>query len=487
MSQHTRRTFLKTTAAAGIGATFAISGTKASGQVLGANDRIRVAVAGIKGRGGSHIEGYMDLTNVQVAALVDPDSRLFEGRSKAIEKRAGNKPKCYTDIRKALEDKELDVVSIATCNHWHSLMTVWACQAGKHVYVEKPCSHNIFEGRKAVEAARKYKRLVQHGTQQRSDQDRANEMAALRAGKYGKLLVAKGYCCKPRWSIGVKPIAEPPKELDFDIWLGPAPKQPYHENLVHYNWHWFWDFGNGDMGNQGVHQVDVARWGIKDATMPKSVWSVGGRWVETADHKDQGQTPNMILSVFDYGDVQMVFETRGLVDKQPEGATKKFPNKVENEFYTTEGKLVAGTFYPKNGGKAEKVPDQGVRVTPGGAFGSFIAAVRSGKVEDLNADILEGHYSSAPCHLGNISYRLGKPAPFSEKPKTLGDNKEVLESWEMLQENLGGAGVKLAETTYQVGPLLKFDPETEKFIDSDEANKLLTRDYREGFVVPENV
>ena len=195
-------------------------------------------------------------------ALIDIDTTQFANRKKQIKDKTGKDPAVYQDIRDALADDNIDAISIATCNHTHSLYTIWACQAGKDVYVEKPISHNVFEGRKCVEAARKYKCMVQHGTQQRSDQSRANEIAAVKSGKYGKLLVSKGYCCKPRWSIGFKPVQDPPSHINFDIWLGPAPMQPYHGNLVHYNWHWFWDFGSGDTGNQGVHEMDVARWAI---------------------------------------------------------------------------------------------------------------------------------------------------------------------------------------------------------------------------------
>ncbi len=485
MSRQTRRTFLKKTAAAtaGVATSFTIAGTGASGRVLGANDTIRVAVAGIHGRGGSHIGAFAGMDKVQVTHLVDPDSSLFASRSESVKKRGNNTPKCYQDIRKALEDKDLDAVSVATCNHWHSLITFWSCQAGKDVYVEKPCSHNVFEGRKCVEAARKYKCIVQHGTQQRSSGGRAAEIAAVQSGKYGKLLVSKGYCCKPRWSIGFQPPADPPKDLDFNLWLGPAKKQPYHRNLVHYNWHWFWDTGNGDMGNQGVHEIDVARWAIKDSTMPKSVVSFGGRWVNGEDYKDQAETPNMILCVFDYGETLLVFETRGLVGKH-----KDFPRKVANEFYTTEGVIRGGKFTAKDGGKTYDVEVEPIHVTDGGTFGSFINCVRSRKVEEVNGEIEQAHYSAALCHLGNISYRLGRQVPFSQQPSGFPGNEQVQESITTIQENLEAAlGMDLGKATYQLGPKLEFDPQSEKFVNNPAADKLLTRDYREPFVVTESV
>jgi len=485
-AQHTRitarpsrRSFLKATAASAAFSTFTIAGTKSSGAVLGANEVIRLGVAGINGRGSSHIGAFAGMDGVKVTYLIDPDSRLFNSRKKNVRDRGGNEPTCVQDIRQALEDKDLDAVSVATCNHWHSLITVWACQAGKDVYVEKPISHNVFEGRKCVEAAKKHGRVVQHGTQQRSSQGRANEMAAIHSGKYGKLLVSKGYCCKPRWSIGHKDPTDPPKELDFNIWLGPAPKQPYHGNLVHYNWHWFWDTGNGDIGNQGVHEMDVARWAIKDGTLPTRVWSLGGRFFVG----DQGQTPNTLLSVYEFGDTILLFETRGLVGKG--NAPKPI---VTNEFYTSEGVIKGGKFYRHGSDKGEGVSGgQPRKVTGGGPFGAFIAAVRSRKPEDNNADAETAHLSAALCHLGNASYRLGEPVAFNKRAKSLGDNKQVVESFETIKDNLRAVGMNLNDTNYMLGRDLKFDPKAEKFVDDSQADKLLTRNYRQPFVVPEQV
>jgi len=478
MSKLTRRTFIKSAAAAGAALPlFTIAGTKASGRVIGANDTIRVGVAGINGRGTAHIDELAGRDKVQVTYLIDPDSNLFESRSEQVRARGGNKPKCVQDIREALDDKELDAVTIATCNHWHSLITVWASQAEKDVYVEKPISHNVFEGRKCVEAARKYGRVVQHGTQSRSDEGLARQLAAVRSGKYGKLLVSKGYCCKPRWSIGTRPTEEPPKGFDYNVWLGPAPEQPFHGNLHPYNWHWFWDTGNGDIGNQGVHQMDIARWAIDGATLPKSVWSLGGRFLP--DGPDQGQTPNMELSVFDFGETLLVFETRGLVGK--EGAPEA---NVSNEFYTSEGVIRGGRFYPHDGGAAQRVEPGDANVTPGGAFGAFVAAVRSRDPADNNADAETAHYSAALCHLANISYRLGEPVPFDKQARSLGDNKQVVEAFAALKDNLRAVKIDLGESTYQLGRALEFDAQTESFVMDEEADALLTREYREPFVVP---
>jgi len=478
MSRQTTRRTLMAAAGASLPA-FALGGPVRAGGILGASERIRVAVAGIHGRGASHIDEYTKIKDVEVATLVDPDSRTYAGRVKTVEDRTGKKPAVVADIRRALDDKGIDAVSVATTNQWHALIGIWACQAGKDAYIEKPISHNVFEGRKLVEAARKYSRIVQHGTQQRSSGGRAREMAAIHSGKYGKLLVAKAYCCKPRWTIGFKEPKAPPPELDWNLWLGPAPEQPYHENLVHYNWHWFWDFGDGDTGNQGVHEMDVARWGIKGATLPKSVWSLGGRFA----YEDQGQTPNTQLAVMDFGEAILVFETRGLVGKH-----KDFPNKVDNEFYTTEGVIRDGKFYAKNAPeKAEKIEGPDVEVSPGGSFGSFIGACRSRRWDEINGNALEGHYSAALCHLANISYRLGNPVPFDKPKHALGDNAQVVESFETIQANLTTAGVKLQETQYRLGPVLAVDAAAEKFVGAPEADLLLTRDYRKPFVVPKEV
>ena len=472
-SRLTRRSFLKKTAAGAV----ALTHIDVHGRVLGANDKIRAAVAGINGRGKRHMQHLAKIPGVEVVYLADPDSSIFKERQKIVQEFGGNTPECMQDVRKALDDKNLDVLSIATCNHWHSLLTIWGCQSGKDVYVEKPLSHNVHEGRFAVEMARTYKRIVQHGTQQRANDGRAQEIAAVQSGKYGKLLVSKGYCSKPRWSIGKKPTASPPADLDFNLWLGPAPKQAYHGNLVHYNWHWFWDTGNGDIGNQGVHEMDVARWAIPGATLPTRIWSLGGRFA----YDDQGETPNTQMAVFEYGDTLLVFEVRGLV-----GSPSKDKRKVANEYYLEEGMITGGKFYPKNGGTPEtivEVPRSDSQLI----FNDFIATVRSRKAESLRADVLEGHYSSALCHLGNISYRLGEVVPFNKKTKAFGDNKVVHDTFQALENNLGdgGVGLKLDGLQYRLGRTLEFDPARERFVDDPAADKMLTREYRAPFVVPQ--
>jgi predicted dehydrogenase len=488
MNRLSRRSVLKAAAASTVFPLFTVAGTKASGRVIGANDTIRVGVTGINGRGGSHISAFTEMKNVQLTYLIDVDSSLFDSRAKGVEGRIGSRPKCVQDVRQALDDKALDAVSIATPNHWHSLITIWACQAGKDVYVEKPISHNIFEGRKCVEAAQKYGRIVQHGTQSRSDTKWAREIAAVHSGKYGKLLVSHGSASKAgkgRTSIGVKATKTPPSTLDYDMWLGPAPEQPYHENLVHYNWHWFWDTGNGEIGNQGVHQMDIARWGIAGGTLPTKVFSVGGRLLP--DGPDQAQTPNMQLAVMEFGETILLFEVRGLVGdkKRPE-----WPNDVSNTFYMSEGVIKDSRFHPKSGGPPEKLEVSGdVHVAPGGAFGSFVNAMRTRNPADLNCDAEVAHYSAACCHLPNISYRLGTQGTYDKARGAIGSNQEVVGTLERIRDNCKAVGLPIDKTVYTIGPTLTFDPAAERFTGerADEANAFVSREYRKPYVVPQTV
>jgi predicted dehydrogenase len=487
----TRRQFVKGSVAAGLGLVYA----GPTARVLGANGDIRVAVVGINGRGGSHISGFGDMKGVRVVAFCDVDRNVLGNKAGAFEKKYGRKVETYVDIRKLLENKDIDAISIATPNHWHSLGTIWACQAGKDVYVEKPCSHNAFEGHKCLDAARKYQRIVQHGTQSRSSGSWARQVAAIASGKYGKLLVSKGAASKNgsgRWSIGFKPIKEPPENLDYNLWLGPASEQPFHENLVHYNWHWFWDFGNGEIGNQGVHQMDIARWAIPGGTLPQSVISLGGRWVNSTEghppYTDQAQTPNCQVTIMDFGGPLLVFEVIGLVDRVGQDG-KKYPTNVGNEFYLEAGVIRGGKFYPKGSDQAEPLIDVDVKMGPGGEhFANFIEAVRSRKIEDLNADIAEGYLSSACCQLGNISYRLGAQVAGATKPDVLGKHEEIAKSWDKVLETVKGAiGLDVSKGTYQLGPMLTFNPKSERFVKNREANALLTRPYRKPFVVPNEV
>ena len=302
MSNSTRRRFIAQTAAAA-GASPLIIGTKSSAQVKGANDRFRIAVAGLNGRGGSHIGGFSGIPGVEIAYVADPDKTVLGKRLKNVHDKGHKNCKGVADIREALDDPDVDAISIATPNHWHSLMTIWGAQAGKNVYVEKPMSHDVVEGRVAVEAAKKYGVVIQHGTQRRSDANIAGLHEMIKKGLWGKLKIAYGYCCKPRGGIGHKPISSPPENLDWDIWKGPAVIDQFHGNYVHYNWHWFWKTGNGDLNNQGTHQLDVARWAIKGSDHPVRAMAIGGRF----QWNDQGETPNTMFGIAQYPNGQYCF------------------------------------------------------------------------------------------------------------------------------------------------------------------------------------
>ncbi len=398
------------------------------------NDVLRIAVIGVRGRGMEHIQGYGNLKDqVRITTICDVDKNVIGPAMKKVTQINGQEPQYHQDLRKVLDDPEIDAVSIATPNHWHALATIWACQAGKDVYVEKPVSHNVSEGRRMVEAARKYNRIVQTGTQCRSHKGIQEAMDFLHSGKLGKIYMAKGLCYKPRGSIGFKDNAPVPDGLDYDLWVGPAEKKPYNPNRLHYNWHWFWNTGNGDLGNQGIHQMDLARWGLGKTEMPRAVQGSGGRF----GYEDQAETPNTELVAFDYDDCVLQFEVRGLPTNDEQGA------KIGDLFYGSEGVLAITsytTWQSYFGHQMEKGPGGS---GGGDHFANFLEAVRTRDPKVLHADIEEGHQSSALCHLGNIAYRLGRK--------------------------------------------LQINPSTESFVNDPEADAMLTRDYRTPFVVPKIV
>jgi predicted dehydrogenase len=445
-----------------------------------ANDQLRVACMGVRGQGRGHVTGYAK-HNAIVTTICDVDEGVIAGPMREAEKLYGKAPKYEKDIRKVLEDKSIDCISIATPNHWHALAAIWAMQAGKHVYVEKPVSHNVREGRLMVDAARKYNKICQTGTQSRSQTGMRQAIEYILSGKLGKVQIARGLCYKDRPSIGkVNGDQQPPKTMDYDLWCGPAPNNLPRRNTkngtVHYDWHWIWDYGNGDLGNQGIHEMDKARWGLGKNGLPKSVISVGGR----LGYVDDGQTPNTQVCIYDYGDSQLIFEVRGL---KSEGLKNC---KIGNIFHCEKGYLVcpdyfSGAAFTPDGQLIEKWQGRGDH------FGNFIKAVRSGKASDLHADILEGHLSSALCHLGNISYRLGKPQPFSAQTKAFGDDKEAYATLERMFDHLKQNKVAMDNATYMVGPKLELDFKAEMFVNSKEANAMLTREYRKGFEVPQKL
>jgi len=444
-----------------------------------ANDRVRIACIGVNGRGGDHVRNFAgnhEKFNCEVAIICDCDEGVIGRTMKAAEQAQGKAPKFVKDLRKVMEDKSIDAVSIATPNHWHALAAIWALQAGKDVYVEKPVSHNVSEGRRIVEAARAYKRICQTGTQSRSNPGMREAIAYVQSGKLGKLKVSRGLCYKRRPSIGkVSGPKEPPTTCDYDLWCGPAPKKPLMRSRLHYDWHWVWDTGNGDLGNQGIHEMDKARWGLQKNTLPLSVVSIGGR----LGYVDDGETANTQICVFDYGDSQLIFEVRGLPTDPLRRAS------VGNIFHCENGLVVCPTYY-----SGIAYDNEGKELARFNAsanhYENFLKAVRSRKESDLNADILEGHLSSALCHLGNISYRLGEPQA-AIKDSVFYNNIAGAEALSRMVQHLKDNKVELDKTPLRVGRKLKINNATESFVNDKEADALLTREYRKGFEVPSKI
>jgi len=444
--ESSRRSFLKKTAVAG-SATI-VAPTILSSNVFGANDRINAAVLGVNGRGKAHIKGLMAQKNVQITTLCDPDMNILKERQKDFKKTYNKDVALEQDLRRVMDNKDIDVVSIASPNHWHALSVIWACQAGKDVYVEKPGSHNIFEGRKMVEAAEKYDRIVQHGVQLRSSPAVNEAIELMRDGYIGRVYMARGLVFRWRADIGDQGFSPVPDGIDYDLWTGPAPKRPFSKNLVHYNWHWHWDYGNGDVGNQGIHETDLCMWGL-DVGLPTQITSMGGKFL----WDDCKEVPEVLTSIYNYPEENKIiqFEVRPWCTNTEEGAT------VGNIFYGDKGILVVEGYDKyktymgqdrtpgksgQDGGPAGSEYDRGAGGTDG-HFANFIEAVRSHDKSILNGPVETAHLSSGLAHLGNIAYRLGK--------------------------------------------VLNFNPEAEKFINDPEADAMLTRNYRQGFEVPDRV
>jgi predicted dehydrogenase len=457
-------------------------------RVLGANGDIRCAVVGFNSRGTTHIEAFTKMKGVRLVALCDVDSAVLKKESQKLAD-AGNKVEGYTDVRKLLENKDIDVVTFATPHHWHALGSIWATQAGKDVYIEKPASHDIWEGRKMVEAARKYNRIMQVGTQCRSSVGLQEAIAWLREGHLGKILRARGLCYKRRDSIGKTSGPQPiPETVNYDLWCGPAPLQPPRRNSkkngpIHYEWHWFWEYGNGDIGNQGVHQMDIARWVLGEPEISPRVISIGGR----LGYVDDAVTPNTQIVFHDYKAAPLIFEVRGLPAAGNSNQMDDYRGASIGVVVDCEGGSMVIPSYTKaivydKDRKEIKTYEAG-----GDHFENFIQAVRSRRTSDLHADIAEGHVSAALCHTGNISYRLGKPMRSEAIRDAAKADSALAESLGRMEEHLVSNKVDLHQTPLTLGAALNFNPRTERFTNSRKANQLLKREYRKPFVVPEKV
>ncbi len=465
-------------AAAGValGGEFFKTSAQTNGRIIGANDRVVVASVGIRGQGNGLKRGFANLPNVTVKTLCDIDANLADSRinDSNLKDVPTFKPNFVQDMRRVLEDKDIDAVVIATPNHWHALGTIWALQAGKHVYVEKPSSHTVWEGRKMVEATNRYNKIVQVGTMNRSRRAVQQAIKFMQDGGIGKVYMARGLCFKPRLSIGKYPdgpmaageqyalIAGSTRyeaaaydagylsKVDYDLWLGPAPKRPFNRNRFHYNWHWHWDYGNGDTGNQGPHQFDIARWGLGKNEHPVKVSSMGGYFGAESSQ----ETPDTQTALFEYADGTILeFATRG------EHTNEEGGQRVGNLFYGSKGWVWLdetgrnwGSYLGTVGEKNEKGPGSGtaagsgepvgLTTSEGNHYSNFVDAIRANDPKMLTCDVLEGHYSSTLPHLANISYRVGHG--------------------------------------------LTFDPKSERFDDDKKADQLLTREYRKGFEVPKS-
>lgn len=474
-----RREFLSqsTKTAAGVFATAALASCDVQqtaavgkGRVIGANDRINMAIIGIRSRGNAIAHEFAGIPNVRFKTLCDVDENLFPKRVEQIGQKQGFTPSTEYDLRRVFDDKDIDAVAIGAPNHWHALATIWACQAGKHVYVEKPCSHNIWEGRKMIEAARKYNSLVQVGFQNRSIGNVCQAMKFLHDGNLGDIYMARGLCFKPRNNIGKYPDGpmseneyysftvgggkKPPYDRDYlddvhyDLWLGPAPKRPFNPNRFHYNWHWHWDYGNGDIGNQGPHQFDIARWGMNKNEHPVKVSAFGGYFAFTDSSQEAANTQ---VATYEYSDGKILqFEVRGLYSNAEANV------RIGNLFFGSKGWMwIYGSEWKTYFGRKNEPGPSSTTSEPaadpmnlagtggGGHCNNFIQALRAGKRQCLTCDIETGYMSTVLPHLANISYRLGRE--------------------------------------------VKFDGAKERFIGDREANCMLTRKYRSGYVVPKRV
>jgi predicted dehydrogenase len=449
-----RRTFIKGIAAASTGAAISFPIIQPS-MANSPNESVNIAVTGIRSRGKDHYRALAKIPNVNIVAICDIDKRLLPEAVAEIEKLTGRKPDTETDFRKLIERKDIDAVSLATPNHWHALQTIWACQAGKDVYVEKPVSHTLEEGRKMVEAARKYNRIVQTGTQARSHIAVLKAMKFMKEDGLGKIYMTRGLCLKPRGSIGHVKNSEVPEGVDWNTFLGPAPYRPFNENRFHYKWHWFWDTGCGDLGNQGIHQADIARWALGKITHPVRIQGTGNFFIWDSDQ----ETPNMQQLDFEYEDGSVLqFEVRGLGTNEEAGIRignliygSKGWMKIDNEdvgnakvFYSDIKIQPSGySSYKEGDGPLFTSDDPATSDSVVNHFTNFLDCVKSRNRQNLHAEILEGHLSTSLCHLGNIACRLKRT--------------------------------------------LHFSPDAEKFVNDSEADTYLTKMYRAPFLLPDKV
>jgi predicted dehydrogenase len=464
----------------------------------GPNDAVQVAViglgsttavGGVGGRGHQLIGRLRELPGAKIVALCDADQAHLDRELEAARDHGG-KVAAYHDPREVLDDKGVDAVVIALPNHWHALATVWACQAGKDVYVEKPFSYDLWEGQQMVAAARKYGRMVQVGTQNRSSAFLRRAIDRLRGGELGAIRFAHALVYRARQGIGsVDAPTPPPRTADYDLWCGPAPKKPLMRKQLHYEWHWFWDTGNGEMGNNGIHVIDVCRWALGQDRTPPRALSLGGRF----GFHDCGETANTQIALLDYRPAPLICEVRNLGAGKGAASMGKFRGRNQGVVIDCEGGFFAGD---ASGGaifdrRGKKVQDLGEGDRPKALelahLSGFLAAVRSRKASDLAAEAIEGHRSTACCHMANVSHRLGKPSSPEAIRAAISGDAELADAFERCREYLRGNGVDLDATPATLGPWVSLDAQQGRFVGdcAGAANELSRREYRKPFEVPE--
>jgi predicted dehydrogenase len=485
MSRLTRRDFIRSLTVAGVGFGATLH-SKAYSKILGVNNDIRIAIVGLRKKGKEHIDIFGKIPGVRIVALCDVDTEFLDSEARKFKGR-NQKVTLYKDYRKLLDDKDIDAVIIVTPDHWHALMMVWTCQAGKDVYVEKPASHNIWEGRKMVEAADKYKRIVQVGSQDRSDVGLRSAVGYIEQGNLGEIKLVRAISYFLRESIGKVNGPQPiPASVDYDLFQGPAPLVPLMRKNLHYDWHWFWDTGTGEVGNLGAHNIDESRWAIGQQEIAPGAISIGGR----LGMGDDGETANTQITFFDYKPVPMIYEVRNLRRRKGLRASDHYRGTNFGMVLMCEGGYFRGG---RGGGWAYDNNHKRLKQFPGdggdGHQENFIKAMRSRKVTDLRANMLEGHISASLCHMANISYRLGRNEPAEKIKEVISGNSVLEESFESCLAHLNANKVDLARESLTIGPYLTFDQASEKFVGefSDMANMYLSRNYREPFIVPERV
>jgi len=424
---------------------------------------------------------------VSITAICDVDQAHLDREAQAFVNR-GEKVATHTDLRRVLDDQTIDAVVIALPNHWHALATIWACQASKDVYAEKPFSYNLWEGQQMVAAARKYRRMVQVGTQNRSSTLLRRAFDFLRGSQVGAIRYAHALVYRARDGIG-SVTAPPPATVDYDLWCGPAPKAPLLRKQLHYEWHWFWGTGNGEMGNNGIHAFDICRWALGQNQMPPRAMSIGGRF----GFHDCGETANTQIAFFDYQTAPLICEIRNLSAGNGGASLGKFRSRNRGVVIDCEGGYFAGdasggAVFDKAGKKVKDFPDDGSSETLETThLANFMAAVRSRRASDLPAEALEGHLSAGCCHMANISHRLGKESPPESIRAAIEGNRELTDAFDRCREYLRENHVDLGATDATLGPWVSFDSREQRFVQdfASEANNLSRRQYRKPFVVPE--